>query len=1376
MTPTPTQTTINPYVGPRTFTEQEERFFFGREREARDLTARIVSERLLLFYAQSGAGKSSLLHARIIPKLRDEERFQVLPVGRVSGELPAGVATVDNVYAFNLMTSVDQSDTQPERLAGVALSDFLARLARETVVAAAGQRSWRWVYRPEIVVEPPTADAAGSGELSRAAAHGPRFVLVIDQFEEIITSHPGRWQEREAFFRQLNQALLDDPNLWVVLTLREDYVAALDPYAELTFNRLRARFYMERMGVAAALDAVRQPAELGGRPFAPDVAERLVDDLRQVRVPGQQNMIAGQYIEPVQLQVVCYQLWERLQGARSQAPASRIVSADAITFDDLAAAGDVNQALEQFYAETLAAVLAEPAVQAAGVTERSLRTWCDKELITETGIRSTVFRNEAAGRTGMLPNAAADALAQRFLLRTELRGGGAWVELVHDRFVEPIRVANRAWLEKNQNWLTQLAREWEQAGRSAAKLLGAQRLQDAQAQLKTHPADFSELEQNFVATSAEAERLAAARRQRRFVMAAIGLIVLFALLATVALVSALRATRDREIARDQRDKAGTAAQDALALAYLSNAQAALAQGTQPERNALLSVASLKFAQTRSILQPAAALDQLQRTLVSLGGSPLRGHQGAVNSVAFGPACADLPPASAAACAPWLASGGADGVVRLWDIRQPFGESLALAAHAASVDHVTFSPAGRWLASSSADHTVRLWDLQTAPPAALALTVAANVTRLTFSPTGRWLAAATADGVVRVWDMTTAPQVSAPRILPQRYVGVVNAMFSADEQRLMTASQDGNFYGEVQLWRASDDFAQPEATYAYEYIAQAALSPDGAWLAVSTPTFTELRPIGPGASTDDTGLGELSRAAGAEQRFAGFGYAYTLAFSPDSRTYASNGYLWRLNDQGRWNDPVRLVGQPQAGVYAPVFSRDGRWLAAISADYTFYRWDLQELTRLPYVYRGHEGYVNDVAFSPDATQLASAGSDGVVRLWQAHSPTVGPLLLHQADAEPEVRLWDVSTANPAFASRRLGLRSETDHLLAVSPDGRYVALTSEGSGYYVQLWDTRRQGVDWQRLDQPGAIMTMKFSPDGRWLTVGDWNGNVRLWDMKTPPNPGFAFVDLPPSGGVRDLAFSADSRVLVTGDNWGQANVWRLDPPLADETPRLLRGHSGLVRTVAISSSGRWVLSGAWEPDNSAQLWDLAGDTSAPVVKLPFKGRLFATAFSPDERWAAAGSWDATAQLVRLDNPAAPPIVLDQHRGRILSLAISPDSHWLATSGEDRRVILWDLTAADPSGAFAVLRSPTGSGPGAQVAFSADSRWLSAFGAAAFSGQAPWLVTADNDVHLYNLLPDELVSRICQAVGRNPTEQEWERSLPNQPYSPVCPKPGQNPK
>ena len=55
------------------------------------LLARVVSERLLLFYAQSGAGKSSLINARLIPSFARMRGFAVLPVGRVAGEMPAGV-------------------------------------------------------------------------------------------------------------------------------------------------------------------------------------------------------------------------------------------------------------------------------------------------------------------------------------------------------------------------------------------------------------------------------------------------------------------------------------------------------------------------------------------------------------------------------------------------------------------------------------------------------------------------------------------------------------------------------------------------------------------------------------------------------------------------------------------------------------------------------------------------------------------------------------------------------------------------------------------------------------------------------------------------------------------------------------------------------------------------------------------------------------------------------------------------------------------------------------------------------------------------------------------------------------------------------------
>lgn len=97
----------NPYVGPRPYERGDRHNFIGRAREARELRALIVAEREVLFYAQSGAGKTSLLNARVIPALQ-EKGFHVLPVARVGSELPPGVdpGMVENVFVFSaLLTS-----------------------------------------------------------------------------------------------------------------------------------------------------------------------------------------------------------------------------------------------------------------------------------------------------------------------------------------------------------------------------------------------------------------------------------------------------------------------------------------------------------------------------------------------------------------------------------------------------------------------------------------------------------------------------------------------------------------------------------------------------------------------------------------------------------------------------------------------------------------------------------------------------------------------------------------------------------------------------------------------------------------------------------------------------------------------------------------------------------------------------------------------------------------------------------------------------------------------------------------------------------------------------------------------------------------------
>ena len=96
----------NPYVGPRPFTKDEKDRFFGRDQEASQLIPLVIAERLVLFYSQSGAGKSSLINARLIPGL-EQRNFKVL-TGRVSGQA-AETVNADNIYIYNLLLGLEHA-------------------------------------------------------------------------------------------------------------------------------------------------------------------------------------------------------------------------------------------------------------------------------------------------------------------------------------------------------------------------------------------------------------------------------------------------------------------------------------------------------------------------------------------------------------------------------------------------------------------------------------------------------------------------------------------------------------------------------------------------------------------------------------------------------------------------------------------------------------------------------------------------------------------------------------------------------------------------------------------------------------------------------------------------------------------------------------------------------------------------------------------------------------------------------------------------------------------------------------------------------------------------------------------------------------------
>jgi hypothetical protein len=391
-------------MGADSFTEADGRFFFGREKEIRHLTSLVVSNRVVVFYAQSGAGKTSLLQAKLIPSLREEWEMLVLSGARVGGDLPPGLVLKkdDNVYVFNTLYSLAGEDARPREIVKVkGLQEGLAR----------------YLERQDEAPRP--------------------CLLVLDQFEELFSAYPEFYEKRAEFFWQLQQCLSAYPRLGVLLSMREDYIAHLDYHAIQMPNRLRSRFRIQRLDKDQAMDAITKPAEQAGRSFQPEAAEKLRDNLRRIQAGAMREGVEmgeellGAYVEPLHLSVVCERLWDRLP------PGDQIEEEHVHRF------GDVDQTLIHLYEESLAKALR--AVKDTDCDERRLREWFEEKLITEANTRRPVYRGEA--ETEGVPNEAVDALSETRVLRRVPRGRDDWYELVHDRLVGPIRQANLAVLD-----------------------------------------------------------------------------------------------------------------------------------------------------------------------------------------------------------------------------------------------------------------------------------------------------------------------------------------------------------------------------------------------------------------------------------------------------------------------------------------------------------------------------------------------------------------------------------------------------------------------------------------------------------------------------------------------------------------------------------------------------------------------------------------------------------------------------------------------------------------------------------------------------------------------------------------------------------------
>jgi tetratricopeptide (TPR) repeat protein len=399
----------NPYPGPRPFTQKESEVFFGRKKETADICDLILLYPVVVLYAESGAGKTSLVHAGLIPLLK-EHKFEVLGVGRVGGKLPPALSkegSPENVYASNFVASCFET-----KLEAVNIHDLLTQ-PLSLLMGKEPERS---------------LDSQGAIEDEGKVEKQPQ-VIVLDQLEELFYTYPGHWAQRRGFLSSLNDTILDGRtglDRRLLLVIRQEYLPELETHSDVFPHLLRIRYHLQRLRKEQAKDAIIEPLLHEEYKVDDSAADPVIDELlkMQVQVRDKTETVTGEFVEPVQLQIVCQSLWPdfpREKGARIT------FSADQVS--------KVNKALESFYESVI-----EEVARRGKVGVGRLRKWFDEHMITAAGTRGTAYEGEGKLATNVL-----QLLEERHLIRAEYRAGAIWYELAHDRFIEPIRKSNYIW-------------------------------------------------------------------------------------------------------------------------------------------------------------------------------------------------------------------------------------------------------------------------------------------------------------------------------------------------------------------------------------------------------------------------------------------------------------------------------------------------------------------------------------------------------------------------------------------------------------------------------------------------------------------------------------------------------------------------------------------------------------------------------------------------------------------------------------------------------------------------------------------------------------------------------------------------------------------
>ncbi len=1129
----------SPFVGLKAMTEQEADRFFGRDEEIKQLINKLKEHPLVAIVADSGAGKSSLAQAGLIPKyrggaLRDR-----------SGREPD-----DRLWHVVCMRPSDE----PIRGLREAVTEAAERLGRSGDECAGLRRR---------------INLADPGETAYAIrcdlpVHRTETLLIVDQFEELLTQAP---QALRGPFVDLLMALATIGDFRIVLTLRADHFNLCRPLGKLFEHLMRngqaAVLRLQRITNEGIAEAVCKPLHLAGHT---DQAEQnaLVTAIKRdiTDHPGDLALV----------QMALYTTWQRHRAEQV----------------------DLLVAYEQ-----VGGVAGALAHEAEGVRNHRLDAGEHALLF---GILVRLVRlGETGGATRRMAQLSDFDEPRRKLaakLATEdcgrlLLAGETSVEIAHEALITQwpwlqdslniaagdMRILDRL-MDRTQRWIT--------AGRPGEHLATGADQAEFAALAVSRPDWLSKAEGEYTAASTRAVRM---RRARSAALASA--VVMLGLATGYTLYSNLNLAREqREIAvrseqatrraaetvEKERDgallaqsrllaefasqdlqKGDAASAMLLALEGLPDEDVGKKRPLAHEAEAALFRAFYQLREKKVLAHEKAVwvVNANPDGLLVTGSEDGRAyvwstreapplalddHDGPVKVAIFSPTGHHLftagknaqlwrlkpnqaqrlwkhtGPISCAAFSPdgKLVVAASENSARIWSVED--GSQVArLDGHERRIRSIAFSPEGHWILTGSDDTTARLWDAQTGNLVRVFRGHQDSVRSVAFSPRGRRAVTTSQDNTARLWHLEKGEDAI---VLPHPKL-VWSAAFSPDGSQLVTASDDGR----ARVWNGETgmlirDFKQ-EAP-----VRSAMFSPSGNSILTMSDKVAVVWDVATGTSRavldgDQQWLESVT--------FRGEAQVVTASRDGTAR-------VWDLRPQ---ISPIIIdTGAP---VRSAIFIRGGREVLTAGNGAVVSLWDAENGRRLG---SSHDGRLILSRFSDKVDEIRDVEGTSLAFMAIPEDARDWPRILAKLD-EDLAPLWKSASSGPTMANVPR---------YALSPDGSRIAKSGFQDEVSIRSVETGKELA--LLRGHKGSVHSITFSPDGQRVLTASDDGTARIWSSDTGElvaELGFrASADSAKSeslhfiastghqGPVWSAAFSPNGKRVVTASEDGTARIWRV--------------------------------------------------------------------------------------------------------------------------------------------------------------------------------------------------------------------------------------------